>query len=70
MSSCEYNVIYNRESFTIQPLMSDSQYEVAIQAESGHYSGIVSSIHVMDIFTLVYIRISDSDILLKLNVNF
>ena len=52
MSSCEYNVIYNRESFTIQPLMSDSQYEVTIQAESGHYSGIVSSIHVMDIFTL------------------
>ena len=52
MSSCVYNVVYNRENFTIQPLIPKSQYHLTIQAASVQYPESVSVVHEMDIFTL------------------
>ena len=49
MSSCVSNVVYNRENFTIQPLIPNSQYHVTIQAASVLTFSVV---HEMDIFTL------------------
>ena len=52
MSSCVYNEVYNRENFTIQPLIPDSQYHLTIQAASIQYPENVDVVHEMDIFTL------------------
>ena len=53
MSSCVNNEVYNRENFTIQPLIPNSQYHVTIQAASVQYPlETLSVVHEMDIFTL------------------
>ena len=52
MSSCINNVVYNRENFTIQPLIPNSQYHVIIQAASVQYPETFSVVHEMDILTL------------------
>ena len=52
MSSCVYNEVYNRENFTIQPLIPNSLYHVTIQAASVQYPENISVVHEMDIFTL------------------
>ena len=49
MSSCVSNVVYNRENFTIQPLIPNSHYHLTIQAASVQYPETFSE---MDIFTL------------------
>ena len=49
MSPCVNNEVYNRENFTIQPLIPNSQYHVTIQAASVLTFSVV---HEMDIFTL------------------
>ena len=53
MSSCVSNVpVYNRENFTIQPLIPNSQYHLTIQAASVQYPETFSVVHEMDIFPL------------------
>ena len=52
MPSCVYNEVYNRENFTIQPLIPNSQYHVTIQAASVQYPETFSVVHEMDILTL------------------
>ena len=52
MPSCVNDMVYNRENFTIQPLIPNSQYHVTIQAASVQYPESVSVVLEMDIFTL------------------